>query len=179
MDAPGPGSWGVVLPSIGRITSFALLVLAVLLFYEQVKMFLYRHAFLTILGLSSSSVPSSAVMFTKLHRNSGLAADFPLDVHSACDLSKPGLAEHRRVSAFVPPTQEGQGWQGHLWAAISSSARRRLNPDGHGSLCVLGAAAQVWLLLVPVVASPRLYHCRCCISAQLHFAGRDRCMKQH
>ena len=51
MDAPlpvhnGTGSW-LVLPSVGRFASFTLLVLALLLFYEQVKMFLYRHVFLT------------------------------------------------------------------------------------------------------------------------------------
>ena len=39
----GPGAW-LALPSVGRIASFGLLVLALLLFYEQVKMFLYRCA---------------------------------------------------------------------------------------------------------------------------------------
>ncbi len=51
MDSPlpshgRPGGW-LVLPSVGRIASFTLLVLVLLLFYEQVKMFLYRHAFLS------------------------------------------------------------------------------------------------------------------------------------
>ena len=39
----GLGSW-LTLPSAGRIAGFGLLVFALLVFYEQVKMFLYRRA---------------------------------------------------------------------------------------------------------------------------------------
>ena len=39
----GPDGW-LAVPSLGRIVNFGLLVLALLVFYEQVKMFLYRHA---------------------------------------------------------------------------------------------------------------------------------------
>ena len=47
MDVPtahaGADSW-LTLPSAGRIAGFGLLVFALLVFYEQVKMFLYRRA---------------------------------------------------------------------------------------------------------------------------------------
>ena len=53
MNAPLPAHAGwLALPSVGRIASFALLVLALLLFYEQVKMFLYRRDFLPRPGLA-------------------------------------------------------------------------------------------------------------------------------
>ncbi len=39
----GADSW-LTVPSVGRIAGFGLLVFALLVFYEQVKMFLYRRA---------------------------------------------------------------------------------------------------------------------------------------
>ena len=48
-----------MLPSVGRIASFALLVLALLLFYEQVKMFLYRHDFLRTWPHSMQAFPAA------------------------------------------------------------------------------------------------------------------------